>query len=1255
MPCFLSSESEPKKLRLNKVSELIHNSDAVKKNPPQYARVSVYFQEIIDTGDGDDDYELVPQTECVVERLARTDNSSQYKLNGKNCSFKGVAAYLGSKGIDLDNNRFLILQGEVEMISMMPPKGKTENDEGLLEYLEDIIGSNKFVEETNLAAAKVEALSEQRQEKLNRVKAVEKEKDNLEGAKVEAEALLGKEREIRRKKNILYQINMMQTVKESKKIICDKQCIEEKLELERKQLKLADDRVKEIEDGFAAQKREYDKIHKELIDTKEEFAAYERRDIKIKEEIKHFKAQKKKLEAKVKLEVKKEETAIKSGEEAKTCIPELEAQIEALTADKAREDEKLEEIQEESKGVTDTLRVQLDAKMQELAPVNQERAVKQAAIDTANTEVNLLTDFQNRAKDQLNAAEKELASLDETQAKKRDELRMCNDELAKSTMRIIAAENEEKELARKEVSLAKRNKELMAMTEEAKAALRASGAERSRAVEGILRASRSGGELSKVGILGRLGDLATIPAKYDVAVSTACTMLDHIVVQTTAGAQRCLKFLREHELGRANFIPLDKMSKGAHDRSVETPEGAPRLFELITPSNFAVTPAIYLGVSNTLVAPDLETATRWAYDFSKRWRVVTLDGGLIETSGTMAGGGKSVRKGGMRLANGRPASMAIIDDDGTDLDCKNLEKQAADALEELQLCRKRRKELVDEIRALTKRVKDLSTKPPKLSIDINGCDTTREELTKRIPDLRAQCNLSESEGKRLKELKGNVGKCKSDMAACAMLAAKLEAEVNKLQKAILDAGGPRLKKQQSQCDSVLERLNSAENALTTTKVALTTNLKAAKKAREAKGVAELELEKCMEAGMEKQREFKKMDEEAFTVMQAFEQVKVTESEKRKALDSVTKEVEALKKSQSKIKGIEIELLGQLDAFNKHIHDCENKRLHWEVEINKLRDAAAEDDFDESEDEADPVLPQNIESADSNTEMESSDKKEDPTLKSTAGSSLPTFPFALLEQYDLIEVKGDINTLESEKASLAKNANMGAIAEYRKKEADYLARVSELDTVSEERNAARKAHEELRRLRLDKFMDGFGMITLKLKEMYQMITLGGDAELELVDSLDPFSEGIVFSVRPPKKSWKNIANLSGGEKTLSSLALVFALHHYKPTPLYVMDEIDAALDFKNVSIVANYIKERTKNAQFIIISLRNNMFELADRLVGIYKTNNCTKSVTINPKAFGVAGKGASNGPFLDKTNASVSASEKVQRMALDDSQGSMDL
>ena len=98
-------------------------------------------------------------------------------------------------------------------------------------------------------------------------------------------------------------------------------------------------------------------------------------------------------------------------------------------------------------------------------------------------------------------------------------------------------------------------------------------------------------------------------------------------------------------------------------------------------------------------------------------------------------------------------------------------------------------------------------------------------------------------------------------------------------------------------------------------------------------------------------------------------------------------------------------------------------------------------------------------------------------------------------------------------------------------------MQEVETVTGERDVVRKAHDDLRKRRLDEFMSGFNTITMKLKEMYQMITLGGDAELELVDSLDPFSEGIVFSVRPPKKSWKNISNLSGGEKTLSSLSLV----------------------------------------------------------------------------------------------------------------------
>lgn len=1236
-----------KKLRLNKVSELIHKSDAVAHDPPQYARVSVYFQEIIDTGDGDEDYEVIPNTDMVVTRMAKTDNSSTYKLNGKNSSFKEIANYLNSKGIDLDNNRFLILQGEVEMISMMPPKGKTENDEGLLEYLEDIIGSSKFVEATNEAAEKVDSLTEARQEKLNRVKAVEKEKDNLEGAKQEAEALLAKEREIRRKQSIMYQIHAMKAQKEFTKLTEKRESVTAKLELQRKELGEASTRIDEIESGLAAQRKDYNKTFEALKKTKEEFTAFERKDIKLREEISHEKTQKKKLEDKIKAETKKESTAANKIKKANDRIPELENEIEELKQKKTVESAKLDELEEESRIATQEIRRDLEAKTQELAPVKQERSILQAALDTAVTELKILEDGSNRAKERLLSAESELADLDNKKSSKSTEYVNVEKEVVEKKDKIVALQKEDSDLENLEGALGKHHEDVLAQVEDLRSAMRSVGGKaRSKAVKGILKAASKGGELSKVGVLGRLGDLATIQEKYDIAVSTACGgMLDNIVVQTTAGAQRCLEFLRKYDLGRASFIPLDKMKKGAHDRAVETPENAPRLFDLITPSNFAVTPALFLAVGNTLVAPDMDTATRWAYEYNKRWRVVTLNGNLIETTGTMSGGGKTARSGGMRLSNGRTQAPMPASEDESEKTIETLELKAKEMEATLKECSDRRREIKGELKSLAKAIKSLEIKLPKLKLEIDGCETTREELTKLIPELRVQSEVSPEDQAQRTELKGKVQKCKNDMSACSKTAEKLEKEVAKLQQNILDAGGKPLKDQKSLCAKINADLKGAEKALSSAKMEIKSAEKAEQKARSMMEDYQQQLGECESQLAEKEAEFETLQNGANDVMHAFEEVKKIEAEKRTALEGVSKEVEELKKAQSEIRCLEIDLLGQIEALEKQLSENKKKQKHWEKEIKIIRKQNEEFDFDfDDEDlEAEPSNENEQEKQEVDDSMDVDNEGKEANKDSPDNDELP---YSVLERYDADEIKDAIAMLQTERDTLAKNANMGAIDEYRKKESDYLARVAELDKVTEERNDARKEHEELRRQRLEMFMDGFGTITLKLKEMYQMITLGGDAELELVDSLDPFSEGIVFSVRPPKKSWKNISNLSGGEKTLSSLSLVFALHHYKPTPLYVMDEIDAALDFKNVSIVANYIKERTKNAQFIIISLRNNMFELADRLVGIYKTQNCTKSVTINPRAFGNLGQqnGASRGPLANTTNTtdqSLSSSKHV--------------
>lgn len=137
-----------------------------------------------------------------------------------------------------------------------------------------------------------------------------------------------------------------------------------------------------------------------------------------------------------------------------------------------------------------------------------------------------------------------------------------------------------------------------------------------------------------------------------------------------------------------------------------------------------------------------------------------------------------------------------------------------------------------------------------------------------------------------------------------------------------------------------------------------------------------------------------------------------------------------------------------------------------------------------------------------------------------------------EEISYFDIKYIEASIFSKEEKLSKmEPNLSVLDEYNKRERDFEERSKELNLVTTEREEKKKLYNDLRKQRLDEFLEGFNSISLKLKEMYQMITLGGNAELELVDSLDPFSEGIIFSVMPPKKSWKNISNLSGGEKVL----------------------------------------------------------------------------------------------------------------------------
>jgi structural maintenance of chromosome 4 len=379
-------------------------------------------------------------------------------------------------------------------------------------------------------------------------------------------------------------------------------------------------------------------------------------------------------------------------------------------------------------------------------------------------------------------------------------------------------------------------------------------------------------------------------------------------------------------------------------------------------------------------------------------------------------------------------------------DCEKLESELKRTLESLQDCRKRRQALVEEIQSLKKKVKALHVQLPKYSMDVADCDTTREQLTKTIPQLRTQCKLSKEELDKLEELNKKVQECKKNLDSSALTTSKLEGEIASLQKSILDAGGPELKKQQALCKKIVSETREAEGKLNSERVSVTKLEKAAKKAMEAKASAVQGLESCKQTLEKKQVEINSLDEDAAEVMKAFERVKVEEAEQREKLEAVSKECETLKQSQSEIKCIEIDLLVQAEGFEKQIAECSKKSKHWSTEIKKLLAAAKEDDddyasVDDTEGDGPPVgLAQEDDDGDAIMEDKDEEAPQDTNdLPDSQRSPLPTFSFETLEKYDVEAVGQDIEVLESERSALAKNANMGAIAEYRKKEADYLSR------------------------------------------------------------------------------------------------------------------------------------------------------------------------------------------------------------------------
>ncbi|XP_021736360.1 structural maintenance of chromosomes protein 4-like isoform X1 [Chenopodium quinoa] len=1167
-----------KQMRLNKVSELIHNS--TNHQNLDSAGVSVHFQEIIDLDDGE--YEVVEGSEFVITRVAFRDNSSKYYINDRTSNFTEVTTKLKAKGVDLDNNRFLILQGEVEQISLMKPKAQGPHDEGFLEYFEDIIGTNKYVEKIDESSKQLEALNEKRSGVVQMVKLAEKERDSLEDVKNEAESFMLKELSLFKWQERATKLAAEDNNAKMAELQNNLSSLEESLKLKREEIQGNKSTLKELETLHNKYLKRQEELDNDLRSCKEEFKEFERQDVQYREDYKHMKQKIKKLEDKIEKDSSKINDFTKDCENATQAIPKLEEDIPKLQKRLVEEEKVLEDIKEKSKGETEIHRSELAKVRAELEPWENQLMDHKGKLEVASTERKLLNDKHEGAQKAFEDAQKRLEDISDQINSKSAAITSIKNDLEKKESEASNARKAEQECVKEQESLIP-----LEQAARQKVAELVSVMESERSQGSVLKEILRAKETNQIkGIHGRMGDLGAIDAKYDVAVSTACPGLDYILVETAEAAQKCVDLLREKNLGVATFMILEKQERHGDQlkRKVNTPEGVPRLFDLITVKNERLKLAFFELLKNTVVAKDLEQASRIAYGQSRDFRrVVTLEGALFEKSGTMSGGGNKPRGGkmGTSIRADTVSKEAVTD----------AEKELSMLVDKLNAIRRRIADSIQSYQSLDKAIQHLEMKLAKSQKEIDSLNTQNDYLKNQLESLKSAAQPKKEEVSRLAVLQNTINAEEKEIAKLTQGSKKLKEKASELQNKVENAGGEILKNQKAKVDKLQSDIDKHGTEINRHKVQIETGEKMIKKLTKGIGDSKKEQEFLHQEREKMHSTFKAIEQKAFAVQENYKKTEKLFGEHREVLDKAKSDYESLKRKMDELRATEVDADFKLKDMKKLHKEMEVKERGYNKKLDDLQNAIMK-----------------------HMEQIAKDSVDQEKLKSTLEDETLSMPCNLKKALEMVAL------LEAQLKEM--NPNLDSISEYRKKVASYNERVDELNEVTQERDDIKKQYDEWRKKRLDEFMAGFNTISLKLKEMYQMITLGGDAELELVDSLDPFSEGVVFSVRPPKKSWKNIANLSGGEKTLSSLALIFALHHYKPTPLYVMDEIDAALDFKNVSIVGHYVKDRTKNAQFVIISLRNNMFELADRLVGIYKTDNCTKSITINPGSFAVCQKAA---------------------------------
>lgn len=1119
---WVLGEQSAKQLRGSKMEDVIFSGTELRK-----AQSSAYVAITLDNSD----HKLpIDFTEVKVARRVFRSGESEYLINGASCRLKDVQELFFDTGIGKEGYS-IIGQGQIEKILSGKPEDRRELfDEaaGIVKYKK-----RKKQAEKNLA---------EERDNLSRItdilKEIEKQLVPLEKQSVVAKEYLSLRDKLRAMDINLFLMNY-------DRIHEDDKSTDGKIDIAQSQFEEAQGNLESTKAEYENLERQLEEINNDIDTFKNSLNEHRLKSQGLTGEINVINAQ---IEAFI------------------TNSSHFESRATAISSDLAKKQEELAQT-----------KVQIDENNEKLSKLDDEKVELDDRHMNAIGKVSELTNLIEDKKKQIVEFVKENSDIRTSLERNSTILEQNNIKKASLTQKLLQQKSNESvaqvevdklkeevdELSKKINELFEKNKSFSEKNNEISARLSQKEKDNQILQQDTLRASSRlesmkniserydgyGASIRKVmeqkvkipGIIGVVADIIKSDKKYETAIETALGgSIQNIVTDDENTAKKLISFLKVNRYGRATFLPLTAVNgKGGFSSPDALKEkGAIGTVDTLIKRDSQFDGIVKSLVGRVLAVDNIDNAIAIARKYRSSFRIVTLEGEVLNPGGAMSGG---AYKNSSNLL-------------GRKREIEELEKQIKEKEEKLSKSKDSIEKLILQRKELRLKLEENNSKLQDLRIRKSSIDVSYEQAVKRLDDLKKSFGDMSSESSQIgsaeKSLKENISKLNDTIRENEIKSAQNEKDIAQCEEKLAKA-----KEEEEEINSKLAQIGNDYSGLENSRLFILENYRRIEK------------------------DIQKLNEEQKELTSSMDGSDNLISSKKSEIDEKTKEISQISEDIHEIeKKIEEASLAK-EHINKQHKSFFDKREELSEQISSLdkelfRLRSRKEKLNEELDNEVSYMWEQYEM--------------------TYSSALP---YKNEEYNEYSKVKNMTADLKKQIRALG-DVNVNAVEDYKNLLERYDLLKTQHDDLAQSEEALMKIIDDLDEEMRKQFEEKFVQIKEQFNIVFKQLFGGGKGTLELMEDEDILEAGIKIIAQPPGKKLQNMMMLSGGEKSLTAISLLFAIQNLKPSPFCLLDEIEAALDDSNVKRFAQYLHKLTANTQFIVITHRRGTMSAADVLYGI---------------------------------------------------------